>query len=38
MSSNDPDLRTWRERHALKFLGAMMLVMFTLVIVVQVAC
>jgi hypothetical protein len=29
---------TWRERHALKLLGAIMAAMFALVIIVQVAC
>jgi hypothetical protein len=38
MSSNEPDLRSWRERHALTFLGVMMVTMFALVIIVQVAC
>ena len=30
--------QTWRERHALKVLGAIMVAMFALVIVVQVGC
>ena len=35
-----PRLRpqTWRERHALKLLGAVMVAMFATVIVAQVAC
>jgi hypothetical protein len=30
--------RTWRERHALKLLGAIMATMFALVVIAQVAC
>ena len=30
--------KTWRERHALKVLGAIMASMFALVVIAQVAC
>lgn len=37
MSTNNP-APSWRERHALKFLGVLMVVMFSAVIVAQVGC